>query len=342
MKPTIKDIQKMTGLSAATISRAISGNGYVSAKNRELIYSAQKELGYFPHQPSDAALSSRHNSTVLVVLPPNQNPIWFELLRGVFSICEEQSYFPLISFCDPHDLLKKPSNQFIHSGSLAGIILVTLGSYEEMADVLPFLTIPKVLCSFYVYHGMHINPNCDYIAIDSRKGTYLATSHMIEQGYTSLGFVGISSCSALLKERFSGFQEALKAANLPFHPEWVFSSDLLPFERIGYQAVLQFSQSGALPNGIVCINDECAIGVHKACQDLGISIPSQIGIIGMDDIGLSYNIVPSLSSVELSPQNIGHSSAMLLFNRIHTPDSLFQKIILEPKLIAKGSSLRLP
>jgi DNA-binding LacI/PurR family transcriptional regulator len=339
-RPTISTISKITGLSPATISRALTGNGYVSKETRNLIYEAQLQLNYFPKSKRNSSENEVNNKLIMLGLPDNENPFWFEFIKGVQEVCKSQRRFPLLSFCSKKDTSEFDLIESARNLKLEGIIIVTLNASKELCSELNKLDMTKVLCSFYARDRITSNISFDYISVDTKKGTYLATEHLINQRYSRIGYIGLTINTLTGTERFEGYKAAMKDHGLEINNDWIRLCDDFSCEKSGYDSICSFKSSNNMPDAVCTANDRIAVGAYMACRDLKISIPGDFGLVGMDDIDVTYKLSPSISSIDISPFDLGRNSARLLFNRIRQPDSLLQNITLDPKLIIKESTTR--
>jgi LacI family transcriptional regulator len=140
------------------------------------------------------------------------------------------------------------------------------------------------------------------------------------------------------EERFCGFQEAMKEANLAITQDWVSEGD---FElQGGYKATLRLMKNSidGLPTALFACNDMMAIGALRALHEAGLSVPDDISLMGYDNIQLSNYLVPALSTVEQSKAYLGATAVELLIKRIRDPERALEVISLEPELVVREST----
>lgn len=336
-KATIQDISELTGLSTATISRAINQKGYVSMKSLKLISEAQKKLNYYPKK-QNITVDSLSGRQVMLILPNNNNPFWFPYIKAVQSICRKNNFFLTLTFTNETDEELLASIQSAKNLDLSGVIMVSLNMTKELFDSFEKLDTAKVLCGFNTKPRPFAGYQFDFISVDTRQGIYLATSHLIKKGYRDIAYIGLDLSTTTGEERLKGFENAMKDAGLPINPYWtILGKDSLSEQR-GYEAVYKFHKAKKMPDAVCTSNDITALGVYRACHELNIAIPDKMGLIGMDDIEIIYYLSPSISSIDISPYDLGRNSANLLINRMKVNDGLYQNIILDPKLTAKDST----
>jgi LacI family transcriptional regulator len=336
-KVTLHSISELTGLSTATVSRVINNRGYVSQECKEKVLEAQKRLNYYPNKKTDAAYGHKMKM-IMLNLPNNNNPFWFPFIKAVQNVCNQNALFLLLTFSeDSHEEIFKISSS-VRDMKLQGLIFVTLTLTPQLCDTFQRLNIPKVMCTFFTKGKDLYQYQFDYISVDTRQGIYIATSHLIKQGYDKIAYIGLDLDTITGSERYNGFESAMKDARLSINDFWVcLGSDIFSEQR-GYEALYKFYEAGNMPNAVCTSNDITALGVYRACHELKIDIPNDLGLIGMDDLKLIYYLTPSISSVNISPFDLGRNAANLLITRMAQKDSLFQNITLDPNLVAKDST----
>lgn len=336
-KITLQNISELTGLSTATVSRVINNKDYVSRECKEKVLEAQNQLNYYPSKKSDG-ISGHRMKVIMLNIPNNNNPFWFPFIKAVQNVCNKNDLFLLLSFSeDATEEIVKISRS-IQRMKLTGLIFVTLSLTPQICNSFLQLNIPKVMCSFFTKSKDLYPYQFDYISVDTRQGIYLATKHLVDQGYDRIAYIGLDFNTVTGIERYKGFESAMKDANLPVNDFWVCLGNDIFSEQRGYEAVYKFYEANKMPNAICTSNDITALGVHRACNELKIDIPNELGLIGMDDLKLIYYLTPSISSVDISPFDFGKNAANLLITRMTQEDGLFQNITLDPNLVAKDST----
>ncbi|NLM37487.1 MAG: LacI family transcriptional regulator [Firmicutes bacterium] len=334
---TIYDIAKVTGLSVATVSRALNKKGYVSEEAKEKILQAQKELNYVPNAIAQS-LKIKKTNQIMICLPDNNNPFYFRMIAAFQEACKKEDYSLLLSYYEKNDaelikIIRKLQNQFAD-----GLILVTINLNDLLINEIEKLGIPVILCSYFNLNIKDENRNFDYVGVDTKKGIYYATKHLIDQGHRKIAYVGMSLNSTTGQHRFDGYKMAMAEYNLAIDDYWIRLGD--SYEKLGYESALKFATDGKLPTAICAANDLIVLGIYDAFEKMGIKIPDEVSVIGMDNDDITHRITPKISSVDIAPEFIGQTAIDLLFNRIKTVDTFNKNIIFEPRLIIRDSSVK--
>jgi len=180
----------------------------------------------------------------------------------------------------------------------------------------------------------------DYVGVDNVGGAELAVDHLYQLGHRRIAFVGGQSQNIARRERVEGFQRALTRRKLPFEIEWIALS--APNRRGGYTSALDLLELKNPPTAAVCFNDLVAFGLIQALQQADRKPGIGFGVIGFNDVPAVVHNCPLLTTVDTAPRQLGEIAAELLLHRIAKPDSLLQKVMLQPRLIVRQSCGTLP
>ena len=175
----------------------------------------------------------------------------------------------------------------------------------------------------------------DYVGVDNVCGAESAVDHLYQIGHRKIAFVGGQPEDMLRKERVEGYLRALTRRSLPFEIEWIALSSR---NRCGgYRSTIDLLELKNPPTAAVCFNDLVAFGLMQALQQTDRKPGAGFGVIGFNDVPVIGHHCPLLTTVDTAPRQLGEIAAELLLRRIAKPDSLLQKIILQPRLIARQS-----
>ncbi|HEY3230882.1 MAG TPA: substrate-binding domain-containing protein, partial [Roseiflexaceae bacterium] len=177
--------------------------------------------------------------------------------------------------------------------------------------------------------------DADYVGADNVRGAELATEHLIALGHERIAFVGGPANSSARRDRVQGYQSVLRRAGLPIDPALQCVS---PTTREGgHQAIRTLLDQAAPPTAVLCYNDSVAFGVLLGAQASGRIPGRDIAVVGFDDIAEAALAQPALTTVAISPRQIGEEAARLLLERVAAPDAAARQVILRPKLVVRAS-----
>ena len=331
---TIRDVAEKANVSVATVSYVINGIGKVSKEKRKMVLEAIEKLNYNPNLNA-RALSKGESKLIGILLPLvekddevaaliGSNPFYMEFIAGVECVLQNKGYDIVLANSYNSEDFKK----WLTSRSLDGIII--FGSTpKNMYNIIEELQIPCCLVDGDVNYGkLSVN-------IDDELGEYLATKHLIDLGHTRIGFL----CSSLAKSnvnrnRYEGYVKALKEAGLKVNEEYIFE-DEVSFEA-GIRIARKIINKKLDITGVVCTSDILAIGVIKAYNDMKISIPSSLSVVGFDDIKMSSYITPTLTTIKQDVALKGRKATEILLANLDNKTT--NRIILIPSLIVREST----
>jgi LacI family transcriptional regulator len=334
-KHTIYHIAEKVGVSPATVSRALSGNGYCGEKTKLKILQAAKEMNYAPDNAAQM-LKTRKTKKIIFAVPDICNPFYFDMINGINQVLESYDYL-LILFYTKHDLKEElKAIQTLKEKVADGMIMVSFHFCEENIRAINALQSPVVLTNQYV--SPEGGDRFDYVYVDTYAGVKLGTEHFIKQGIENIAFIGGRMNEQTGLQRYCGYRDALLDANLPLDASWVIESNYT--ESGGYLAAQTLLEGSKRPDAIVAANDLMAIGVMKACEEAGLTIPDDIAIVGMDNLDIASRVYPKLTSVALLQEEIGRNAAQILMDRLHGKPDSNGEIKLLPRLVVRKSSMR--
>lgn len=365
---TIQDIADALGLSRNTVSKAINNTGSIAESTRNAVLKKAAELGYkqfsFLQLPSDAGSSSETDSegkeNPSLYMGPGDGPSEIAFLTTgqmdlfhfgssmLDRICQEMDYLGYhvaIYRLLPSDIeaLRLPPG--IQPDRTAGIICAELldRDYCRMAAGLEY---PILFVDFPCYLD-ELLPRADILLMDNESVMYDFVRNMKAKGLSKFGFMGdIFHCRSFF-ERFHNLRGALEIHGIPFDPSLSLTMRLDNIRETckDYESYLDYlteelRSRPVLPEVFVCANDFNAIDLMRALSMLDIRMPDDILVMGFDDSSESRIITPSLSTVHIHSQTMGHVAVRMLLSRIKEPNLYYRIVHTETTLILRDSTRR--
>ncbi len=179
----------------------------------------------------------------------------------------------------------------------------------------------------------------DSVVIDDYKGAFNATQHLIKQGYKNIAHISGPQHLKNFNDRIEGYRDALKANGIRIDPKLIFPGNIsIETGKTGTEYFLSLSNP---PDAIFAAEDFTALGAISKLKERHIIIPREMGIIGFANELFGEHITPSLSTVDQQTIRMGKSALTLLVDIIEKKEKhINQKIVLDPLLIVRQSSLR--
>ncbi|MBW1254136.1 LacI family DNA-binding transcriptional regulator [Pantoea allii] len=290
---TISEVAKRAGVSKATVSRVLSGNGYVGQEKRDRVLQAIAETGYRPNLLA-RNLANKSSQTIGLVVTNTlySGNIFSELMSHSARIMEQQNRQLILADGKHTAEQERAAIQFLLDLRCDGIIIYPrFLSIDELDAMISQHKQPVMV----INRRLRINDSfCVYS--DQHMASQMAVRYLMEQGHRNIAFITGSLDSPTSQERLSGYQTALREQGIAInqqlivHGKWTAQSGML--------AVKTLLARGQSFSAIVASNDEMAIGAIKQLTENNIAVPGTVSVIGFDDIPLAAYIIPALSSVK--------------------------------------------
>ena len=333
---TIYDIANRANVSPATVSKVLNNKGSISVNTQKKILAIAEQLQYTPN-PAARYLKTRQTNQIMLSIPDVRDLFFLDMIQIVQSRCRENGYSLLINSTEEGEseeikMLTNLGNNFID-----GLILVSTNFSKKHFEIIKKTKRPIVLCSIGSQIVDDFELMTDFVGVDAKKGIKLSTKHLIEQGHTEIGFVGLDINNQTGYERYNGFIETMNEHKIKVKDGYikVGGAD----EVFGYKVGEEYCTMKKRPTALCVSADQIVIGLYRAFEKHSVCVPEDIAIVGMDDMYITDVIKPKLSSVNMSQIDIGQSASSLLFQRINGDKSTLKKIIYQPKLIVRESSV---
>ncbi|HEY3590186.1 MAG TPA: LacI family DNA-binding transcriptional regulator [Buttiauxella sp.] len=290
---TMLEVANKAGVSKATVSRVLSGKGYVSEATKEQVYKAIEEAGYRPNLLARNLATNKSECIGLVVTNTLYHGNYFSEILSQAAKKLEDNGRQLILVDGKHSAQQEQEAiQFLLDLRCDAVIIYPrFLTIDEMDKIIekhkqPIMVVNRKLRK----HQSHC------ICCDHKGSSFLATQHLIERGHRDIAFITGSMDSPTAIERLSGYKEALNQYDISINDNLILQGKWTP--ESGVAAVELLLSRKEKVSAIVASNDEMAIGAMKKLNDEGISVPGEISIIGFDNIPTAPYLSPALSSIK--------------------------------------------
>ncbi|NOH98848.1 substrate-binding domain-containing protein [Vibrio sp. 99-70-13A1] len=327
---TMKDIARLAKVSTSTVSHVINKSRFVSDEIAERVNNAAKELNYAPSALA-RSLKMKRTHTIGMLVTTSTNPFFGEVVKGVERRCYEKGYNLILCNTEGDSERMKSSIDTLLQKRVDGLMLMCSTLEGEHLDVFErYPELPVVVMDW----GPMLFAS-DKIQDNSHQGGYMATKYLIDNGHTEIGCVTGPLHRNQASLRYEGYKKAMADANLELNAQWIIESNFMCDG--GFDSYQKLKSKGQLPSALFVCNDMMAMGVINAAYQDGLRIPSDLSIIGYDDIHLSKYMTPSLTTIHQPKHRLGKAAVDTLINRLETPDAYPQVVELEPTLVERNS-----
>jgi LacI family transcriptional regulator len=327
---TLVEIAQDAGVSRATASLVLRGSDLVADATRARVLASMHKLGYVYHRGA-ASLRAQRSQTIGLIVPDITNPFFAEMTVGIEARLDQAQHVALLG--NTTETLGKQERllAMMQEYRTDGVLLCPVADTSAEAIVrLRQWQLPFVLFARYIEGA-----DADYVGADNLRGAQLATEHLLALGHQRIAFAGGPAHSSARRDRVQGYCKALMRHGLPIDPSLQLTS---PTTRAGgHQAIDTLLMLADPPTAVLCYNDIVAFGVLLGLQKSGRKVGRDIAVVGFDDIAEAALAQPALTTVAISPRQIGEEAARLLLQRIAAPDAAARQVVLHPQLIVRES-----
>ena len=291
---TILEVAKVAGVSKATVSRVLSGNGYVSQEKREKVDQAIAATGFRPNLLARNLATKSTQTIGLVITNTLYTASYFtELMQHSARMMEQQGRQLLLVDGKHSAEEERAAIQFLLDLRCDGVIIYPrFLTTDEMDSIIaqhphPILVINRRLRQHDSY--------CIYA--DQHCSSAAAVEQLIAFGHRDIAFITGSLDSPTGRERLAGYQAALAQQGIALQPALIVEGKWQA--QSGMAAVETLLARGCTFSALVASNDYMAVGALKALAANNIAVPAQVAVLGFDDIPLAPYTIPALSSVKM-------------------------------------------
>jgi len=275
---SIKDVARDIEMSTATVSRALRGLQGVSDETRERVIESALRLGYVP-SPSAAGLASGQTRTVAVIVPMVTRWFFASVVQGAEEVLRERGYDLLLyNLAGDASARHRVFATSLLTKRVDAVLVLSLKPTEEELDRLARLGRPVTIVGADM-------PGWATVRIDDREAAASATAHLVELGHRRVAYIGGATEGVLdftaPTARLAGYRTTLEAAGIEPAPELEQDGEFTIAG--GARATRTLLGLPDPPTAIFAASDEMAMGVLRAARDLGVRVPEDLSVVGLDD-----------------------------------------------------------
>lgn len=291
---TMLEVAKRAGVSKATVSRVLSGNGYVSQETKDRVFKAIEESGYRPNLLARNLATKKSQTLGLVVTNTLYHGVYFsELLFHAARLTEDQGRQLILADGKHSAEEERAAIQYLLDLRCDAIIIYPrFLTPDEMDEIIHQHEQPIVVLNRRLRRSAS---HC--VWSDQKSSSEAAVERLIAMGHRDIAFITGSLDSPTGIERLAGYKAALERNGIALREALLVEGKWTPAS--GAAAVEVLLGRKAAFSALVASNDDMAIGAIKQLNTAGLKVPEQVSVIGFDDIALAPYIIPALSSVKI-------------------------------------------
>lgn len=330
--PTVRTVADLAGVSIASASRVLNGLGGSSETTRRVREAAER-VGYVPNAIARSLQAQRTGLLALAVADIG-NPVYVEMMRAIEEVAKQSGYQLLVhaTGADPASeltLLRGLARRYVD-----GLVLSPLRITEGHLAALHRSPVPVV-----VVGQLSDDAPFDNVRADSHTGVALAIRHLVSLGRRRIAFINGAVDTLPGAARLAAYRDALAELGLPYDESLVETGDFqYEHGRAAAGRLLARATGESRPDAIFCANDLIAAGALHELLAVGVRVPEDMALVGMDDTALARMSFPQITSVSLGAAERGRLAAGLLLSRLGDSTLAPRRETVPPNLAVRGSS----
>ena len=328
--PNAQDVARLAGVSPSTVSRAFVDEASISAQKKAKVLEAASKLGYRPNAMA-SSLRTRKSRLVGILLEEFTNPFFLRTLELLTRELQKVGLHAIVVNAS-HDISVEEAIDLIIQFRINALIVssdIPLNVEFECSK----MDIPVVS---FARTERRI-PNSTGICLDDFSAGYAAARHLLGKGYRHPGFVGGFPDVSVTIDRCAGFRERLAESGIrQFATTFVGDNTY----DTGLAACREFLAGSDLPDSLFCVNDQVAVAAIDASMERGLSVPGDIGVIGVDDIWVTRTRSYSVTTITQPLEAMSEAMAAVLADHNSGSARQRQTLRFEGRLVERESTRR--
>lgn len=331
-KVGIREVAKAAGVSVTTVSHALNDatSSRVNPQTQEHVRAVAKDLGYAPNRLASGLRNQRSQILGLVSDEITTTPFAGAMIRGAQDAAYERGYVLMVVNSGRDPELENREIRTLQQHQVDGIVYARM-YHQGVSLPAELSTLPTVLLD-----AASADRSISSVVPDEVAAAETAVEALIEAGHTRIGMLSNIDNIPATHGRLQGYRNALDRHGLPFNPELVTAG--VPDTPSGREAALELLQRPERPTGLFCFSDRVAMGAYQAAAALGLRIPEDVSIVGVDNLELiAAALWPGLTTVALPHYEMGRWAVTRLLDDIEGPATAAVQEMFSCPLIERGS-----
>jgi DNA-binding LacI/PurR family transcriptional regulator len=321
------DVARHAGVSSQTVSRVANGLTNVDDTTRDRVLTAMRAVGYRPNGAARALKYGRFH-TVGVIMFTLETLGNVRTLDAIATEAAAADYtVTLMPVPDPTMGAVSGAYRRLSEQAVDGIIIIFEASLLDRVEITLPPGLPVVVIDSNAGSGFAV------VDTDQAMGARQATEHLLSLGHRQVWHIAGPASSFSASHRAESWRTTLERAGVTppplLHGDWSTGS--------GHRAALELAERDDV-TAIFAANDQMALGAMKALHELGRDIPSDVSVVGFDDMDESRAFWPPLTTVRQNFREVGRVAMERLLAQIEEPDAAPRTTLIPTELIVRESS----
>ncbi|MEW5630208.1 LacI family DNA-binding transcriptional regulator [Streptomyces hydrogenans] len=304
---TMSEVARVAGVSVTTVSYVLSGKRPVAPATREAVQAAVAQLGFRLNTVAQSLRTGR-SSTAALIIPDIANPFYAELARGLQDTLRRERLHVVICNTNADRAEELSYLDEVVRRRIDGVVITPQWLVPDDLGPLRAAGIPVVVSADVELEGL------DLVRADSREAIDRAVGHLAQRGHRRLGMIAGPPGTPHGDPRLALFRAAARRHGLELPAGLVVRGKHT--RETGAAGLRRLMARPQPPTAVACVNDRSAVGVLEAAEELGLAVPSDLAVIGHDDIEVAALVRPRLSTIRYPAHEVGSTCGRLLLERL--------------------------
>lgn len=331
---TIKDVARLAGVSAGTVSNVLNRPSYVKTETRERVVAAIQELEFEPAQGARQFRPGRVRTLGLAIANLD-NPFFVDVALGAEERCAELGVGVVITNSGYDPVRETHNLDLLVQSRVQGIIIAPVDENSSRLEMLKDRGVPMVFVD-----RVGDDRDCWSVVVDDYRGGQLGIRHLIAAGHTRIAFLGHPDTSPKVRTRLAGARSVIDESpgthlELLEAGSWTVEAGRMAATRLAER------DPARRPTAVFCANDMVALGLEQQLLRDGIRVPADIAIVGYDDLEwASVSSVP-LTTVRQPRHGLGRTAVDMIMELLGRPSARIPRsnhVVLPPELVVRDSA----
>lgn len=332
-KNSIRDVAERADVSVGTVSNVLKNPVLVADASRQRVQDAINDLGFVRNGSARQLRASTSRAVGAVVLDI-ANPFFTEVARGIEDRLADDDFILILCSSDEQTEKEQRYLRLLEEQGVQGVLIT-----PSERDPTGLEGLRRRGTSVVLLDRVSTGPDVCSVAVDDVRGGELAAGHLISLGHRRIGFVNGSTKIHQCSDRRRGVRKALRTAGLPSVESLVEITASSLNAHGGEAAMEELLGLPDPPSAIVCVNDFTALGVLRSLRNNSIAVPSEVALVGYDDVEFAAMLATPLTSVRQPKYQLGWAAAdLLLRESSEGAGHRHQQIPFQPDLIVRAST----
>ncbi|MEP4034140.1 LacI family DNA-binding transcriptional regulator [Roseibium polysiphoniae] len=324
---TLREVARQADVSVATVSRVLNGSDKVVPETRDRIQAMIEQLGYLPN-PAARTLNSGRTMTVGAIVPTLYHSIFAKFLHGLEKRLSEQGFSLVVSTSDWDQEIEATKARHMLAMGAEALVVSGVDHSPNFTSLVRRYKVPIVQTSYFA-------PNSEFATIgyDNAKAARTALKYLVGLGHKRISVLhGPEANNDRVSARLQGLRSYGKDVQLDF----VETTLDIPGGRNGASTVLS---KKAMPSAILCLSDLLAVGALFESQSKGIIIPTELSIMGFENLQIGAVTSPPLTTMSLGVEKMATQTAAALCAHLSENKDISEYEVVGD-VIVRGSTAR--